>query len=254
MPKAFPIEFGNDVVAVARKREASLSQIAKDFGISESCLHRWMHLADVEDGAAPGVTEAESAELRYPLVLDLADDGIPVAVTGRVLGFSKQAFYAWKRKPASDRDWDDAHLINAAYDIHHDDPEFGYRFIADELPARGIVAGENRVARLCSRQQIWSLHAKKRGLNRKAGPPVHDDLIDRHFTAECRWWGVVPALDSTRTRRGRAGGCPSGARQQLALQRREEALGHGVAAATRSAEIAGAQSVPSGVVNMSASG
>src|ERR1700712_3737225 len=38
--------------------------------------------------------------MMYPLVLDLADDGIPVAVTCRVLGFSKQAFYQWKQKPA----------------------------------------------------------------------------------------------------------------------------------------------------------
>ena len=50
MPKAFPPEFRRDVVAVARKGEAPLSQIAKDFGISESCLHRWLKLADVDDG------------------------------------------------------------------------------------------------------------------------------------------------------------------------------------------------------------
>jgi transposase InsO family protein len=121
--------------------------------------------------------------MKYPLVRDLAADGVPVAVTCRVLGFSKQAFYAWKRDPVSQRDWDDAHLINAALDVHHDDPAFGYRFIADELPARGITAGENRVARLCSQQQIWSVFAKKRGLGLKAGPPVHDDLVRRQFTA-----------------------------------------------------------------------
>lgn len=118
-----------------------------------------------------------------PLVLDLAADGIPVAVTCRVLGFSKQAFYAWKSDPVSQRDWDDAHLINAATDIHRDDPAFGYRFIADELPGHGIKAGENRVARLCSQQRIWSVFSKKRGLGRKAGPPVHDDLVARRFTA-----------------------------------------------------------------------
>jgi putative transposase len=121
--------------------------------------------------------------MSYPLVLDLAADAIPVAVTCRVLGFSKQAFYAWRKNPVSQRDWDDAHLINAAIDVHHDDPAFGYRFIADELPARGITAGENRVARLCSQQRIWSAFSKKRGLGRKAGPPVHDDLIARQFTA-----------------------------------------------------------------------
>lgn len=64
MPKAFPREFRDDVVAVARRGEAPISQIAKDFGVSESCLHRWLHLADVEDGKRPGVTVSESAELR----------------------------------------------------------------------------------------------------------------------------------------------------------------------------------------------
>lgn len=121
--------------------------------------------------------------MRYPLVLDLAADSIPVVVTCRVLGFSKQAFYTWRKNPVTSRDWDDAHLINAARDIHADDPTFGYRFIADELAAGGLKAGENRVARLCSQERIWSIHAKKRGLNRKAGPPVHDDHVRRVFTA-----------------------------------------------------------------------
>jgi transposase len=64
VPKAFPPEFRRDVVAVARKGQESLAQIAKDFGISESCLHRWVKLADIEDGVRPGVTASESAELR----------------------------------------------------------------------------------------------------------------------------------------------------------------------------------------------
>lgn len=121
--------------------------------------------------------------MSYPLVRDLAAAGIPVTVTCRVLGFTPQAFYEWQAEPVTDRDWRDAQLINAAYDIHHDDPEFGYRFIADQLVHRGIAAGENRVARLCSLERIWSAFAKKRGLSRRAGPPVHDDLVDRDFTA-----------------------------------------------------------------------
>jgi putative transposase len=122
--------------------------------------------------------------MTYPLVLDLAAEGVPVAVTCRVLGFSRQAFYAWRSDPVPQRDWDEAHLINAALGIHADDPAFGYRFIADELPARGITAGENKVARLCSQQRIWSAFARQRGLGRKAGPPVHDDLVARQFTAD----------------------------------------------------------------------
>ena len=121
--------------------------------------------------------------MKYPLVQDLAVEGVPVTVTCRVLGFSTQAFYKWQAQPVSDRDWNDAQLINSALDIHNDDPAFGYRFIADQLAERGVTASENRVQRLCSQQQIWSVFARKRGLSRRAGPPVHDDLVDRRFSA-----------------------------------------------------------------------
>jgi transposase InsO family protein len=119
----------------------------------------------------------------YPLVTDLADEGIPVAVTCRVLGFSRQGYFKWRAKPICDRDLSDAYLINDAVDAHSDDPGFGYRFISDELETLGHVASENRVQRLCSMQRIWSVHSKKRGLNRKPGPPVHDDLVQRNFSA-----------------------------------------------------------------------
>ncbi|WP_157550709.1 IS3 family transposase [Microbacterium sp. Root553] len=216
MPKAFPKELRNDVVAVARRGEAPISRIAKDFGVSESCLQRWLKIADVEDGIKPGVTQADAAELRearkrirlleqeneilrraaaylsqgvtpqmmFPLVHELAADRIPIAVTCRMLGFSKQAFFKWRADPVAQRDWDNAHLTNAAVDLHRDEPAFGYRFISDEIEAEtGLRASERRVWRLCSEQRLWSVFSKKRGLNRKAGPPVHDDLVLRDFTA-----------------------------------------------------------------------
>jgi transposase len=64
MPKAFPPEFRDEVVRVARRREQPLRQTAKDFGISESCLNRWLALDEIEAGDRPGVTKAEAAELR----------------------------------------------------------------------------------------------------------------------------------------------------------------------------------------------
>jgi transposase-like protein len=64
MPKPYPVEFRRDVVAVARKSEAPLTQIAKDFGISEGCLHNWLARADLEDGLAPGLTQKDTLELR----------------------------------------------------------------------------------------------------------------------------------------------------------------------------------------------
>lgn len=64
MPKPYPKEFRDDVVAVARKGEAPLNQIAKDFGISEGALSNWLKKAEVEDGHRPGITAAEQVELR----------------------------------------------------------------------------------------------------------------------------------------------------------------------------------------------
>ena len=64
MAKAYPKEFRDDVVAVARKGQAPLSQIAKDFGISEGTLSNWLKRADVEDGHRPGLTEKQSLEVR----------------------------------------------------------------------------------------------------------------------------------------------------------------------------------------------
>lgn len=122
--------------------------------------------------------------MMYPLVGDLAADGIPVSLTCRVLGFSKQAYFKWRANPVSDRDWADAHLINAAIDIHHDDPTFGYRYITDELAGHGVIASRNRVNRLCTIARVWSVHSRKRGRHRKPGPPVHDDLVGREFTAQ----------------------------------------------------------------------
>lgn len=64
MAKAYPKEFRDDVVAVARKGMAPLSQIAKGFGISEGSLTNWMKRADIEDGKRSGLTEADRKELR----------------------------------------------------------------------------------------------------------------------------------------------------------------------------------------------
>jgi transposase len=64
MPEAFPPEFRDEVVRVARRREQPLRQTAKDFGISESCLNRCLALDEIEAGDRPGVTKAEAAELR----------------------------------------------------------------------------------------------------------------------------------------------------------------------------------------------
>ncbi len=126
----------------------------------------------------------------FPLVRELAVAGAPVrvsvAVACRVLGFSKQAYYQWLANPVSDRDWDEAHLINAARDVWDEDRCQGYRLISDELVDDGWQVSERRVWRVCSQEGMFSAAHRRKGSrkHRRPGPAVHDDHVRRDFTAD----------------------------------------------------------------------
>ncbi|MEU0946615.1 IS3 family transposase [Streptomyces canus] len=113
MPKPYPEEFRQDVVRVARNRGpgVTVEQVATDFGVHPMTLWKWMRRADIDDGAKPGTTSQESAELREA------------------------------RRPIK------------------------------------LLEQENE------HNRWWSVFGKKRGKSKKAGPPVHDDLVSRDFTA-----------------------------------------------------------------------
>ncbi|MFI8173997.1 transposase [Streptomyces microflavus] len=119
MPKPYPEELREDVVRVARNRGpgVTVEQAAADFGVHAITPWKWMRRADVDAGTKPGTTGQESTELRetrrriklleqenevlrratypvagvsagkriYPLVREVAMDGIPVTVACRVL-------------------------------------------------------------------------------------------------------------------------------------------------------------------------
>jgi hypothetical protein len=87
-----------------------------------------------------------------------------------VLGFSTKAYYKWRANPVCARDLDDAYLTNAAIDLHADDPEFGYRLIADDLRDVG---------------------------HQVSGPPVHDDATSSPWSTST----AAPRTRSPRMRR-----------------------------------------------------
>ena len=144
MPKPFPVEFRRDVIAVARRGDASLAQAAHDFGVSPSCLQRWLKAADRQDGTsasagndgAPSDAELVALRRRNELLeqgnevlrratVHLTRDVLPQRcspASGRCphrwsqtwpstrspsrwpAGFSEQACCAWRAAPVSDRD------------------------------------------------------------------------------------------------------------------------------------------------------
>jgi len=66
MAKVFPNEFRQDVIRVYRDSDASMAQVAKDFGISPSCLKRWLAIDERNESrrSRASRTGVESDQLR----------------------------------------------------------------------------------------------------------------------------------------------------------------------------------------------
>ncbi len=134
VPKPYPREFRADVVRVALDREPGVSaeQIANDSGVHPMTLFKWLRQAGTDASAECGVSRSELAELRearkgiklleqengpgrgvsvtgepagkrhYPLVNELAADGIPVACRAGSLNIARQPYYRWLAHPVTD--------------------------------------------------------------------------------------------------------------------------------------------------------
>lgn len=115
--------------------------------------------------------------MMYPLVHDLAVIGIPVTVTCRVLTLTRQGYYRWLDAPVTDAELTEAYRANALFDAHSNDPEFGYRLLADQARQVGEVMADRTAWRIASANRWFSVFGTKRGKNsKKPGPAVHDDL------------------------------------------------------------------------------
>jgi transposase InsO family protein len=123
--------------------------------------------------------------MTYPLVRELAAAGVPVTVTCRVLNLARAPYYRWLTCPVTVDQLDEAWLTNAVFDAHRDDPEFGYRLLADEVRQAGHEVCDRTVWRICRDMGWWSCFGKRRASkNGTARPPAHDDLVRRQFGAD----------------------------------------------------------------------
>lgn len=121
----------------------------------------------------------------YPVIRELATDGVPVSVSCRVLNVARQPYYRWLHEPAGPTEVRRHVLTAAIRDAHGDDPEFGYRFLADEVRAAGLRVCDRTVWRICSENRWWASFTKKHR-SAKAGRSTaraHDDRVRRDFTA-----------------------------------------------------------------------
>lgn len=119
----------------------------------------------------------------YPLVAELAADGVAVAVSYWVLKLARQPYYRWLKTPITGSEAVQAYRANALFDAHKDDPEFGHQLLADKDRDAGEPMADRTAWRITSSNDWRSVFGKKRGKGRRPGPPVHDDrcaVVDEH--------------------------------------------------------------------------
>src|SRR3546814_21073841 len=106
--------------------------------------------------------EYKLTDTLFPYTALFRSDGSPVTVTCRVRKIARQPYYRWLKEPVSDRELAEAHLANAIFDAHRDDPEFGYRFLADEVRSGGHATCDRTVWRHCANNGWWSVFGKRK--------------------------------------------------------------------------------------------
>src|SRR5699024_1584814 len=64
MPQPYPKEFRDDVIRVVQTRDSktTIGQIAKDFGVHEGTINKWLRQADIDTFNKPANTSYETAE------------------------------------------------------------------------------------------------------------------------------------------------------------------------------------------------
>src|SRR5581483_182127 len=111
----------------------------------------------------------------------------PVIVMCRVLGLSESGFYAWRKRPASQRTREDAQLtqeIRQVFVAHRG--RYGSPRIYRELKDQGRHIARKRVSRLMREAEMTALRKRRRVLTTKrdATHPVDPNVLNREFTAE----------------------------------------------------------------------
>jgi transposase InsO family protein len=124
----------------------------------------------------------------FPVVARLAVDGFPIRESCRLLGVSPSGFYDWRDRPPSQRDIDDARLLEQIMASHRQSRgTYGARRVhADLRLGWGIRCGRKRVERLMrAHALVGVIRRRRRGCTvRNADAVPSDDLVQRQFTAE----------------------------------------------------------------------
>jgi putative transposase len=110
---------------------------------------------------------------------------LPVATACRVMKVSTSGFYAWRKSPVTDRDWDDALVTNTIVNIHRmSRRSYGSpRVHAELILGLATPCSLSRVERLMRQAGIRGIYRRRgqHGCTRRDGSTPSDDLVGRQF-------------------------------------------------------------------------
>jgi putative transposase len=112
----------------------------------------------------------------------------PIRSLSRVLEVSSSGFYAWRKRPPSQREQADAMLTQEIKKIHQKSKgTYGAPRIHAELAEQGWHVGRKRVARLMCAADLRGVSRRKapRTTQRRPEAQPAPDLVQRNFTASC---------------------------------------------------------------------
>ena len=176
--RRFSDEYKAEAVRLVGSSGKGIGAIARELGLGETALRRWVQQAEIDAGRGPtgALTTSEREELGH---LRRENQRL------RILAVSRAGFYAWRRRPPARRTRQDGTLAVAVAAIYAENHgRYGSPRVQMELRDRGQRTGRKRIARLMRAQ---GLRARPRRRYRtttdsRHGLPVCPNLLARRFT------------------------------------------------------------------------
>ncbi|MCY4036683.1 MAG: IS3 family transposase [bacterium] len=143
---------------------------------------------------------------RYKWVASRKAEGFPTAVSCRVAGVSRQAFYDWSARQAagpSPAELASAELVEAIKQAHADSGgAYGSPRVTAELKRRGRRVNHKRVERLMRLCGICGIHKRRKPRQHRSGGTEHapSDLVRRDFrpgTPDHTWAGDITYIPTS---------------------------------------------------------
>lgn len=234
--RGYPPEFRRkvlDLIEAGRK----VADVARDLGISDQTIYNWRRQHRIDQGLEAGLSSGERAELlaarrriaqletelkvarraaellkdvkppkvRYAAIKVMPAEKLPIQSACRILDVSESGFYAWRRRPPSERAIRHAWLTDLVTEIHGASRQTcgAIRVHAELTLGRGVDVGRNQVALVMRRAGLRGVMGRRKRLRIERPDAVALDLVDRSFARSQRDQLWVTDITEHPTREGR---------------------------------------------------